>query len=151
MAVCECLVILDERGNILAHTTPFCHAGSERLFERLRHAVQEAHRLGADHPRMRWDDLEVALSRLQGRREHYVARLRTIGEARSPDFARLTSRQREVAQEAAMGATSVEIAETLSISTHTVRQHLKEVYRRLEVHNRLQLKEALESVAGPRR
>ena len=58
-------------------------------------------------------------------------------------MALLTGRQREVADFAAAGATSTEIADTLGISTETVRKHLKAIYQRLGVGNRVELSEAL--------
>ena len=54
-------------------------------------------------------------------------------------FERLSPRQREVATYACAGATSREIAETLGISVHTVRQHLKDIYRVLGVCGRVEL------------
>ncbi len=53
----------------------------------------------------------------------------------------LTPRQREVAEFAAVGATSDEIARTLEISPHTVRTHIKNIYERLGVSSRLELAE----------
>lgn len=55
----------------------------------------------------------------------------------------LTPRQRQVARRAALGATIDEIAEDLTLSSHTVRQHLKAVYRSLQVHNRVELNRRL--------
>jgi len=63
--------------------------------------------------------------------------------ARRDPVAALSPRRREVAQYAAAGATSREIAETLGISHHTVRQHLKAVYRLLGVGHRVELAETL--------
>lgn len=51
----------------------------------------------------------------------------------------LSPRLRQVAEFAAAGATAGEIAEALSLSTHTVRGYLKDVYRRLGVANRVEL------------
>ena len=59
-------------------------------------------------------------------------------------LARLTQRQREVAEFAAVGATVTEIAGTLAISAHTVRDHLKAIYFRLEVASRVELARELE-------
>ena len=56
---------------------------------------------------------------------------------------RLSPRQQEIALLAAEGATAIEIAQVLTISAHTVRQHLKEIYRRLEVGNRAELANSL--------
>lgn len=55
----------------------------------------------------------------------------------------LTDRQREVGDYAAGGATVNEIAQHLEISLHTVRSHLKAVYRQLGVCNRVELARAL--------
>lgn len=57
--------------------------------------------------------------------------------------ATLTPRQLEVARLAACGATVREAATHLGISMHTVRQHLKQVYRELDVANRVELLRAL--------
>lgn len=55
----------------------------------------------------------------------------------------LTTRQREVGDYAAGGATVNEIARHLDISLHTVRSHLKAVYKQLGVCNRVELARAL--------
>ncbi len=55
----------------------------------------------------------------------------------------LTARQREISEYAAGGATVNEIASHLEISLHTVRSHLKAVYRALGVCNRVELARAL--------
>jgi DNA-binding CsgD family transcriptional regulator len=55
----------------------------------------------------------------------------------------LSPRQREIAEYAAAGATAREIAATLGISPHTVRQHLKDVYRTLGVSSRVELVRAI--------
>jgi DNA-binding CsgD family transcriptional regulator len=62
----------------------------------------------------------------------------------------LSPRQYEIAEYAAAGATASEIARLLEISVHTVRQHLKEAYRRLQVGNRIELGRALEAGARQR-
>jgi DNA-binding CsgD family transcriptional regulator len=58
---------------------------------------------------------------------------------------RLTSRQREVAELAAVDATVDEIAAHLELSPNTVKSHLKAVYRRLDVHSRIELAEHFSS------
>lgn len=60
-------------------------------------------------------------------------------ESRHPALALLTSRQQQVARSAAAGATTRAIAEELSISTDTVKEHLAAVYRRLGVGSRGEL------------
>lgn len=61
---------------------------------------------------------------------------------------RLTPRQRDVAERAALGATLNEIAEDLGLSSHTARQHLKAAYKTLDVHNRVELARRLASEEG---
>ncbi len=50
----------------------------------------------------------------------------------------LSRRKNEILKELAQGKTDMEIAETLSISVNTVKTHLKQVYKILEVKNRVQ-------------
>jgi DNA-binding CsgD family transcriptional regulator len=57
----------------------------------------------------------------------------------------LTSRQREVLDLIAAGLSTSEIAKGLTISTETVRNHLRSVFRQLHVHTRL------EAIAAARR
>ncbi|MEM9131878.1 MAG: LuxR C-terminal-related transcriptional regulator [Actinomycetota bacterium] len=51
----------------------------------------------------------------------------------------LTPREAQVAVAVASGLHDAEVANTLHISTHTVRHHLKSVYRKLDVHTRIEL------------
>jgi DNA-binding NarL/FixJ family response regulator len=62
---------------------------------------------------------------------------------------RITPRQREVAEFAAVGATVGEIAAQLGISLNTVRTHLKGVYRTLGVASRVELAYAMGHLTGP--
>ena len=55
----------------------------------------------------------------------------------------LTARQLEIAQLAADGRTDREVAAALGISAHTVNSHLRAAFRRLGVHRRGALAEAL--------
>ena len=48
---------------------------------------------------------------------------------------KLTAREREVLRLLAAGLTHAQMAQTLGISLHTVCTHVKNVYRKLEVHN----------------
>jgi LuxR family transcriptional regulator of csgAB operon len=50
----------------------------------------------------------------------------------------LTSRQIEVLAQVAVGSSNEEIAERLSISSHTVKTHLYNVFKKIRVTNRLQ-------------
>jgi PAS domain S-box-containing protein len=58
---------------------------------------------------------------------------------------RLTPRQREVLELIASGLSTSEIATRLTLSTETVRNHLRSVFRELHVHTRL------EAIAAARR
>jgi two-component system response regulator DesR len=49
---------------------------------------------------------------------------------------RLTTREREVLELIATGATNPEIGTTLHLSPHTVKEHTSAVYRKLDVRNR---------------
>ena len=51
----------------------------------------------------------------------------------------LTSRQQEIADYAVAGATSPEIAEMLQLSPQTVKTHMKNIFRRLDVNSRAEL------------
>jgi DNA-binding CsgD family transcriptional regulator len=51
----------------------------------------------------------------------------------------LTSKERAVALAVAAGASNVEVASRLFVSSKTVEAHLTRVYRKLSVRNRTQL------------
>ncbi|MCB9601694.1 MAG: response regulator transcription factor [Polyangiales bacterium] len=57
----------------------------------------------------------------------------------SPLLERLTVREQEVVARVARAATVREIAAELAISEHTVRNHLRAIYTKLEVHSRVEL------------
>jgi DNA-binding CsgD family transcriptional regulator len=66
--------------------------------------------------------------------------------SRSPgDTARLTTQERRVAEMAADGATSKEIAVAMSRSTRTVDAHLQRAFRKLGVNRRAQLLKAMDN------
>ncbi|MDO4553010.1 MAG: helix-turn-helix transcriptional regulator [Bacillota bacterium] len=56
---------------------------------------------------------------------------------RLPDL--LTRREREVAELLVQGHTNADIAKILIISEHTVKDHVKSIYRKLNVHSRFEL------------
>jgi len=58
---------------------------------------------------------------------------------RLPAFARLTRREREVAQLACEGQSNKEIAENACLSLQTVKKHLHSVFRKLQVPSRSRL------------
>ena len=65
----------------------------------------------------------------------------------APDFG-LSSRESEIVCALVRGKHVGEIARTLSISIHTIRNHLKSVYRKLGVHSQIELLASLWSAAG---
>jgi PAS domain S-box-containing protein len=72
-----------------------------------------------------------------------------IGEVPSnhPDIALLSPREREILSQLITGMRVPVIAEKLFISPHTVRNHLKSIYRKLEVPNQAALIERIRSLA----
>ena len=67
--------------------------------------------------------------------------LRTVEEAYAKgrlkdDLDDLTQREREVLESLAHGMTNREIAEELTITTNTVKRHLKSIFEKLDVHTR---------------
>ena len=62
---------------------------------------------------------------------------------RSSALTALSAREREVLQLAAAGMSNKEIAEHLVISLNTVKFHLRSIYSRLGVSNRVQATQAV--------
>lgn len=56
----------------------------------------------------------------------------------SGDYQLLTNREKEILQTLSNGASNKEIANALNISEHTVKIHLKNILKKLQVNNRLQ-------------
>ena len=48
---------------------------------------------------------------------------------------RLTARETELLQLLARGCTYIQISDRLGVSVHTVESHVKNIYRKLEVHS----------------
>jgi DNA-binding CsgD family transcriptional regulator len=59
----------------------------------------------------------------------------------------LSAQERHVALRVARGATNSEVAVALSITEHTVKNHLKSVFRKLKIRSRWQLTHALRASA----
>lgn len=143
------LAMFDAHGQLVSHTRSFPLELAPPLVPRLAEAV---HALQSARRERQWILLggkRVLLQALDGPQCGCVA---TVCEMQ-PDESRakqvLSPRQYEVAEYAAAGATASEISELLQISVHTVRQHLKEAYRRLQVGNRVELSHALENQRQP--
>jgi PAS domain S-box-containing protein len=67
-----------------------------------------------------------------------------------PDVASITDREREVLVHLMAGQRVPAIAEELHISQHTVRNHLKSIYRQLGVGNQSELIERIRSLDDPK-
>lgn len=123
--------LLDDAGRVLFSTEP-----SARLPPFLR---GELARLLGGAAR----ELVVEGGRARVLVEHRGPRRLVVFRRADDALERLSARQIEIAELAAAGATSREIASSLAISSHTVRQHLKDVYRLLGIGCRVELARAL--------
>jgi DNA-binding NarL/FixJ family response regulator len=61
------------------------------------------------------------------------------GAAKAPSGEELTPREREILLEVASGQKNREVAESLGLSEHTVKNHLKNILQKLHLDNRVQL------------
>lgn len=90
------------------------------------------------------DGWEARLTRLRGDGRDRIHVTLTPGRPWSrPRATALSPRQAEVAERAARGSTVAQIADTLGLSPHTTKHHLKRAYRALGVTNRVGLAQAL--------
>lgn len=60
-------------------------------------------------------------------------------KARSKDFVELTARQNEIVGLVAQGLYNAEIADRLGITDGTCRQHISQIFKRLQINNRTEL------------
>jgi DNA-binding NarL/FixJ family response regulator len=104
------------------------------------------------------ESAEAALSACGARREADAAarELRRLGRRvtragrreQTAGLLALSSREREVANEVAMGKTNRAVAATLFVSEKTVESHLARIYAKLEVHSRAALATIIARDAG---
>ena len=64
-----------------------------------------------------------------------------------PDLELLSRRERDVVTHLLQGHRVVSIAEILEVSEHTVRNHLKSIFRKLGVHSQAELVDRLHSAS----
>jgi DNA-binding NarL/FixJ family response regulator len=84
---------------------------------------------------------------LDGNVVYPSAALDHLGDVATPEL--LSERQREVLQQVALGHSNEEIARALFISRNTVKFHLREIYARLGVRNRVEAARAAQrALAG---
>lgn len=124
-------------------------AGAGRWLKRSRgmpelvDAVRRFQRNGESTAEVVLDLGEVRLTRIVARRStRFVVEIPPRAR-RTANEKLLSKTQIQVARRAAEGATLREIARLMGRSQDTVRSHLREVYRRLDVANRLELARAL--------
>jgi DNA-binding CsgD family transcriptional regulator len=133
--------LLDDRGCV-----EWTHGAARRLpaevvaqlREGLRHAARSTAVLDDRHIVDAWM-LESANDGTEGTRMLVCLR----AQPEWMETAALTARQLEIAELASDGATIREVAVHLGLSCHTVRTHLRNVYRLLGVGNRLELAHSL--------
>lgn len=62
----------------------------------------------------------------------------SIENEKDKEDIKLTNRETEVLEHLSKGLNYVQIAENLILSTGTVRKHIENIYRKLQVHNKLE-------------
>ncbi len=133
------LATFDASGALIASTRSFRREADARILRTIGDAVRA---LDLEEGDRRWvivQNRRVLIEALIGTGRAYAVRV-YAAESHTKELTDVLSpRQFEIAEYAAVGATAKEIAKLLGISAHTVRQHLKEVYRRLGVANRIEL------------
>ncbi|RKP53940.1 DNA-binding response regulator [Cohnella endophytica] len=67
------------------------------------------------------------------------ANVGTVAREKESDGELLTPREKEILQEVARGQTNREVAASLNLSEHTVKNHLKNILQKLHLDNRVQL------------
>ena len=127
------MAVFNTSGKLMSRTDRFAREFPKSQLPRLKREAMSLLRSKRHRRSIQIDDRQIVLQRLRGEEPCVVV-------TALPDiFRRLSPRQQQIARLATDGATSVEIAQILDISVHTVRQHIKEIYRRLEVGNRAEL------------
>ena len=141
------LAMFDPGGQLISHTRSFSVAVAPPVIPRLLEAVRSLQSAGRERQWLLLGGKRVLLQALDGPQSGCVATVYEMQNGDSHAKQVLSPRQYEIAEYAAAGATASEISGLLEISVHTVRQHLKEAYRRLQVGNRVELSHALETRA----
>lgn len=84
-------------------------------------------------------DSAVPAARFVGLLSEAAAAREKIGELPEEQARRLSTRENEIVQALSSGRRVKDIAQDLVISTHTVRNHLKAIYRKLNVRSQFEL------------
>ena len=90
---------------------------------------------------------EEIIKRYKDYSKEYAGKLKGIKKMQTESVFRepLTEKERLVARLAALGFRNEEIGEHLSISRNTVKYHLANVYKKLEISNRVELKAEMDA------
>ncbi len=83
-------------------------------------------------------EVHICLEKQNFNRDLFISAVMDALKAQEPikQFSDLTTREWEVFNLLAKGATNKEIAEQLCITSNTVKRHLKSIFEKLEIHNR---------------
>lgn len=147
---CPADLVVDATGHVeYASTSARAWLAREPFRLALTEAVRNLDR-GADPSATVLDLAETKWTRLEGEngRLRYLAHVVPMRPVRLSPLAALTTRQRQVAELAAAGLTVDETAQEIGARPHTVRDHLKEVYRKLAVANRSELAHAINAASA---
>lgn len=129
----------EDLGVLLARCGP---ADSEAAIEALDAALDGYRRIGALRGAAR---IRARLRRLGVRRRHW-----TRAERPASGWSSLTDTERNVAALAARGLTNRQVAARMFVSPHTVKFHLRQVFRKLGIGSRVELARlAAEHTADP--
>ena len=142
----EAHLVCDLSGRVVAHSR---HVGRwltrERL-RRIREVVRGSCRRGSfgkETNRAVIGDYAWRVARLEGPSGNLVYLNAPLGSFGAANLSVLSVRQHEVVKLFALGLSTKEVAEELSLSPHTIKQHLSTAYRLLGVARREQLIERL--------
>ena len=102
----------------------------EHALRRVREAIERAQQ-----------ELQIARGDYESLRR--VARSLAVDLLKLPSSADLTPQEKRVAILVAAGRSDLETATVLHLSVHTVRSHMKNILRKLELHSRWQIRHAI--------
>ncbi len=93
----------------------------------------------AVHAGMRWVDPSLPVRQASSRRRPATRKHADDRRGRRPSWSGLTARERQVAELVAGGHRYKEVARRLAISEHTLKNHLRHIFDKLEICSRVQL------------
>lgn len=142
------VVMLDGEGRVRLQ----CEGAGRWLHNQafVNELAERTRRLSGDAAALWMGGAIVRLTRVQGDTQSLVcAQIAPAEVMEMPAVAYLSPQKRRVAELAALGATTGEIASALSIGAETVRTHLKGIYDQLGVTSRVELVEHVRVGGAP--